>query len=319
MADTTYLDWPFFDAWHRALAADLDAWAARAAVPLADREDDADTTCRALVAALADGGWLRHVVPAAYGGLHETFDVRALCLIRETLARYGGLADVAFAMQGLGSGAITLFGSEALKRDYLPAVAKGAKIAAFALSEPEAGSDVAALGTVAADDGEAYVLNGVKTWITNGGIADYYTIFARTGEEPGAKGLSAFIVDADTPGLEITERIKVIAPHPLATLELRGCRVPKSHLLGAPGQGFKIAIATLDIFRARSSCRIGSRPRPGHLFGSHLCHRIAVADWGAQSSLNRTENGILSGWTARWAFGLSCSFEAPSQSQRRGQ
>ena len=250
MADTTYLDWPFFDAWHRALAADLDAWAARAAVPLADREDDADTTCRALVAALADGGWLRHVVPAAYGGLHETFDVRALCLIRETLARYGGLADVAFAMQGLGSGAITLFGSEALKRDYLPAVAKGAKIAAFALSEPEAGSDVAALGTVAVDDGEAYVLNGVKTWITNGGIADYYTIFARTGEEPGAKGLSAFIVDADTPGLEITERIKVIAPHPLATLELRGCRVPKSHLLGRPGQGFKIAMATLDVFRA---------------------------------------------------------------------
>ncbi len=250
MPDATYLDWPFFDEQHRALAAELEIWAARLAAPLAHREIEVDNTCRTLVAALADGGWLRHVVPAAHGGLHQTFDVRSLCLIRETLARHSGLADFAFAMQGLGSGAITLFGSEDLQRAYLPAVAKGEKIAAFALSEPDAGSDVAALATRATDDGHAFVLDGVKTWISNGGIADYYTVFARTGEAPGAKGLSAFIVDADTPGLKVAERIQVIAPHPLATIELRGCRVPKSHLLGAPGQGFKIAMATLDVFRA---------------------------------------------------------------------
>ncbi|MEE8535524.1 MAG: acyl-CoA dehydrogenase family protein, partial [Kiloniellales bacterium] len=247
---TSHLDWPFFEGRHRSLAVELDAYAESALAPLARREDDVEQTCRALVSALAAGGWLRYVVPKAYGGLYEGLDLRALCLIRETLARHGALADFAFAMQGLGSGAITLFGSETLKEAYLPAVAAGDKIAAFALSEPEAGSDVAALATTAEAEGDFFRLNGTKTWVSNGGIADYYTLFARTGEGPGAKGLSAFIVEAGTPGVTIAERIRVIAPHPLATLELRDCRVPKSHRLGAPGQGFKIAMATLDLFRA---------------------------------------------------------------------
>ena len=250
MPDSTYRDWPFFEDHHRALAAEIDAWSAREIGPLADHGGDVDAACRALVTRLAAGGWLRHVVPAAYGGSKQALDVRALCLIRETLARHGALADFAFALQGLGSGAITLFGSDDLKRAYLPAVADGGKIAAFALSEPEAGSDVAAIATRAEEDGDAYVLNGTKTWISNGGIADFYTLFARTGEAPGARGLTAFVVDADTPGLDIAERIEVIAPHPLATLRLRDCRVAKSQRLGAPGEGFKIAMATLDVFRA---------------------------------------------------------------------
>ncbi len=250
MPDSTYRDWPFFEDHHRALGAEIDAWSAREIGPLADHGGDVDAACRALVTRLAAGGWLRHVVPAAYGGSKEALDVRALCLIRETLARHGALADFAFALQGLGSGAITLFGSDDLKRAYLPAVADGGKIAAFALSEPEAGSDVAAIATRAEEDGDAYVLNGTKTWISNGGIADFYTLFARTGEAPGARGLTAFVVDAATPGLDIAERIEVIAPHPLATLSLRDCRVAKSQRLGAPGEGFKIAMATLDVFRA---------------------------------------------------------------------
>ena len=175
--------------------------------------------------------------------------MRSLCLIRETLARFAALADFAFAMQGLGSGAITLFGAEEQRRAYLPAVAGGRKIAAFALSEPEAGSDLAAAATTAAPDGTGFVLNGAKTWISNGGIADFYVVFARTGEAPGARGLSAFIVDADTRGLEIGERPRLIAPHPLATLTFENCRVPRDRLLGEPGQGFKIAMATLDVFR----------------------------------------------------------------------
>jgi acyl-CoA dehydrogenase len=194
---------------------------------------------------LAVGGWLNHAVSDT-----ATLDVRTLCLIRETLARMDGLADFAFAMQGLGSGAISLFGSADQKAQYLPRVRDGSAIAAFALSEPEAGSDVAALATTAAPDGDGYRLDGVKTWVSNGGIADFYTLFARTGEGPGRQGLSAFIVDADTPGLSVTERIAVIAPHPLATLSLTRCRVPRKRLLGRPGEGFKIAMGTLDIFRS---------------------------------------------------------------------
>jgi alkylation response protein AidB-like acyl-CoA dehydrogenase len=185
----------------------------------------------------------------AYGGEHDVIDTRAICLLRETLARHAGLADFAFAMQGLGSGAITLHGSEAQKRAYLPRVAAGEAIAAFALSEPDAGSDVAALQCAAHEQGDDYVLDGEKTWISNGGIADFYVVFARTGEQPGARGISAFIVDADAPGLSIAQRIEVIAAHPLARLVFSGCRVPKGRLLGAPGQGFRIAMQTLDIFR----------------------------------------------------------------------
>ena len=189
-------------------------------------ERDVDAVCRDLVRRLGAGGWLRYAVPAAYGGVFERLDSRSLCLIRETLARHAGLADFAFAMQGLGSGAITLHGSDAVKQRYLPRVASGEWIAAFALSEPEAGSDVAAMTTTARLDGAHYVLDGSKTWISNGGIADFYTVVARTGEAAGAKGLTAFVVDADAPGLEIAERIDVIAPHPLATLRFRACRVP---------------------------------------------------------------------------------------------
>ncbi len=249
MADLEFLSWPFFDDAHRTLAERLDAWASHDIAPLTEREDDVDATCRELVARLGRGGWLSHVVPAAYGGASERLDVRSLCLARETLARHGGLADFAFAMQGLGSAPISLFGDEAQRERYLPGVRDGTKIAAFALSEPEAGSDVAAIDTRARRERGEYVLDGTKTWISNGGIADFYVVFARTGEAPGARGLSAFVVDADTAGLEVSERIRVIAPHPLAALRLRGCRVPRSRLLGQPGAGFKVAMATLDIFR----------------------------------------------------------------------
>src|ERR671932_884843 len=214
MSDRSFLHWPFFDDAHRRLAEELEGWAARTVPGLVDHADS-DATCRRLVAALGRDGWLRHVVPAAHGGARERLDVRTLCLVRETLARHDGLADFAFAMQGLGTGPISLFGSEDLKRRYLPPVRDGKAVAAFALSEPEAGSDVAALSTAAVPDGPNHVrIDGIKTWISNGGIADHYVVFARTGEGAGAKGLSAFMVDADTRGLTVAERIEVIAPHP---------------------------------------------------------------------------------------------------------
>lgn len=243
------LDWPFFEERHRAFAAELSAWADG---DLADlTHDDVDAACRARVAALGAAGFLKAVVPAAYGGLSDRLDVRTLCLAREILAARDGLADFAFAMQGLGTGAISLFGSEAMKRHILPDVAAGKRIAAFALSEKEAGSDVAAMATTAAVDGSDHVrIDGEKSWISNGGIADHYVVFARTGEAPGARGLSAFLVEADTPGLSITDRIDVIAPHPLATLRFETCRVPLENRIGGPGEGFKVAMATLDIFRS---------------------------------------------------------------------
>ena len=247
MADRSFLDWPFLDDGHRTLAADLEAWCV---ANLADTHgSDTDAECRRLVRALGDGGWLRYCVPAAWGGVHETLDIRSLALIRETLARYSGLADFAFAMQGLGSGTISLFGTEAQKRAYLPAVAHGEKIAAFALTEPGSGSDVAAMETRADRTDDGWRVNGAKTYISNGGIADYYVLFARTGEAPGAKGVSAFIVDADTAGLRVTERIEVIAPHPLATLEFTDMALAADALLGESGRGFAAAMATLDIFR----------------------------------------------------------------------
>ena len=248
MPDRSFLSWPFFEDRHRRFAAELATWTGDELVGI--EHDDVDGACRELVRRLGEGGWLRAVVPEAYGGLAESFDVRLLCLARETLAYHEGLADFAFAMQGLGTGSITLFGDEALKARYLPAVADGTRIAAFALSEPEAGSDVAALATTATPDGNEHVrLDGEKTWISNGGIADHYIVFARTGEAPGARGLSAFVVDADTPGLSIADRIDVIAPHPLATLTFENCRVPVAQRVGGPGEGFKVAMATLDVFR----------------------------------------------------------------------
>ena len=249
MADRSFLDWPFFDDRHRALAAAVDGWAGETLAGDGDAAGDVDATCRGLVARLGEGGWLKHSVPASHGGAAERLDVRGLCLIRETLARHQGLADFAFAMQGLGTGPISLFGTGAQQDRYLPPVRDGKAIAAFALSEAEAGSDVAALATEARRDGDGWVLNGAKTWISNAGIADHYVVFARTGEASGARGLSAFIVDADAPGFSVTERFDLIAPHPLGTLAFADCRLPAESLVGAPGEGFKIAMATLDVFR----------------------------------------------------------------------
>jgi acyl-CoA dehydrogenase len=239
---------PLFDEGHRAFAEQIARWA-DAKLPSLPH-DDVDAACRARVKALGEAGLLKAVVPAAHGGTHPALDVRTLCLAREILAFRDGLADFAFAMQGLGTGSISLFGSDELKRRYLPAVRDGKAIAAFALSEPEAGSDVAALATTAKADGGEVRLDGEKTWISNGGIADHYVVFARSGEAGGARGLSAFVVDADASGLSVAERIEVIAPHPLARLKFDGVRVPVANRLGQPGEGFKVAMATLDIFRA---------------------------------------------------------------------
>ena len=247
MSDKTYLEWPFFDDRHRQLARDLELWAQQ---HITDHHTDVDAACRELVQKLGRAGWLRYAVGGtAYGGAHDDIDTRAICLLREILARHSGLADFAFAMQGLGSGAITLHGTPAQKLHYLTRVASGEAIAAFALSEPDSGSDVAAMRCAARVVGDHYVLDGEKTWISNGGIADFYVVFARTGEAPGARGISAFVVDADTPGLEIAERIDVIAPHPLARLRFNACRIPRRSLIGSAGQGFKVAMQTLDIFR----------------------------------------------------------------------
>ncbi|MES2071801.1 MAG: acyl-CoA dehydrogenase family protein [Pseudomonadota bacterium] len=252
MSDKTYLRWPFFEQAHQQLEASLDAWAGRHITQ--EHGHDVDQACRDLVRQLGQAGWLKYAIAGvAYGAAQDVIDTRTICLIRETLARYSGLADFAFAMQGLGSGAISLFGSDVQKQAYLARVARGDAIAAFALSEPDAGSDVAAMQCSAElvqdADGGHYVLNGEKTWISNGGIADFYVLFARTGEAPGARGISAFIVDAATPGLEIAERINVIAPHPLARLKFSNCRIPAGQRLGESGQGFKVAMATLDVFR----------------------------------------------------------------------
>ncbi len=244
------LDMPFFEDSHRDLASRLETWcAANLRDGEHDEQGDVDRICREYVGQFGKAGWLRYCVPAAFGGALPALDSRTLCLLRERLAYHAGLADFAFAMQGLGSGAITLHGSPELKTHYLPKVAAGEWIAAFAITEPDAGSDVAAIRTSAARDGDTYALNGCKTLISNGGIADFYTVFARSEPVSGAKGISAFVVPADTPGLRIAERIEVIAPHPLATLVFEDCRVPVDHLLGAPGEGFKVAMQTLDIFR----------------------------------------------------------------------
>jgi acyl-CoA dehydrogenase len=239
MADRAFLDWPFFEARHRALAGEIDAWATEHVG--AGHEMDVDAQCRSLVRALGQAGWLKYAI--------GDIDTRAVCLIRETLARHEGLADFAFAMQGLGSGPISLFGNADQKERYVARAGEGASIAAFALSEPSTGSDAAALTCAARRDGDSYVLDGEKTWISNGGIADFYVVFARTGEAPGAKGITAFVVEPGTPGFDCSERIEVIAPHPLGRLTFASCRVPVAQVIGDAGQGFKIAMATLDVFR----------------------------------------------------------------------
>ena len=298
MADRSFLDWPFLDDRHRGLRRELDAWAARHVPGLIDHHD-ADVSCRSLVAALGQAGFLRHVVPSAYGGASAALDVRALCLARETLAYHGGLADFAFAMQGLGTGPISLFGSDDLKARYLPPVAEGRAIAAFALSEADAGSNVAAMSTSAVPDGNAHVrLNGGKTWISNGGIADHYIVFARDGAgtgkvEVGTRNISAYVVDAGTPGFEIADRIDVSAPHPLATLRFTDCRVALGQRIGGSGDGFKIAMATLDVFRStvgaaalgmarraldEATARAATRPMMGGMLADLQLTQAALAD-----------------------------------------
>jgi len=243
MADRSFLTWPFFEDRHRVLADRLDSWAQANLSQL--NHTDTDATCRKLVRMMGDAGWLEYSASEA-----GTLDVRTLCLIRETLARHDGLADFAFAMQGLGTGAITLFGTHKQKATWLTQTRAGSAISAFALTEPQSGSDVANSTMTATRDGDFFVLNGEKTWISNGGIADVYTVFARTGEAPGAKGLSAFIVPANTAGLNVKERLETIAPHPVATLEFKDCRIPAADMIGNPGQGFAIAMSVLDVFRS---------------------------------------------------------------------
>jgi acyl-CoA dehydrogenase len=241
MADRTFLDWPFFEPRHRELAAALEDWA-RANLPV--DHHDVDAACRGLVALLGQGGWLVH----SGAGEGERLDVRTLCMIRETLARHDGLADFAFAMQGLGMGAVSLFGSPA-QRAWLERTRAGTVISGFALTEPASGSDVASTSTTATRVQGGWVLDGEKTYISNGGIADVYVIIARTGEAEGTRGLSAFLMPAESPGLSVAERIEVIAPHPLARLRLDRVELPEEALIGAAGQGFKLAMSVLDVFR----------------------------------------------------------------------
>jgi acyl-CoA dehydrogenase len=245
VVDRTFLDWPFFEPSHRALAADAAAWCEGLVVD----EGDVDAACRRLVRSLGEAGWLRHVVPVEFGGVHTAIDVRSLCLLRETLARTSALADFAFAMQGLGSAPIALFGSAEQKRHYLPDVAAGRSIAAFAISEAHAGSDIAAMRTSARADGGDWVIDGTKTWISNAGIADFYVVFCRM---PGAgeRAWGAFVVDAANPGLQVTDRIETMAPHVLGSLRFAACRVAGSALIGNAGEGLRVALGTLDTFRS---------------------------------------------------------------------
>jgi acyl-CoA dehydrogenase len=246
MADRTFLDWPFFDDNHRALQRAVEAWRDRDLA--AQDETDPFGACRSYVTALGQAGWLRYAVPRAYGGAHDTLDTRSICLVRETLGYRSGLAEFAFAMQGLGSGPISLSGSDAQKRRYLPSVAAGTSVAAFAISEADAGSDLGAMKTTARRDGTSIVISGEKTWISNAGIAGQYVVFCRW-PESGEAGVIALIVDADNPGLRVSATIDVIAPHPLGTITFSDCRVSEDAVIGEPGKGMRVALATLDMFR----------------------------------------------------------------------
>jgi len=283
MADRAFLDWPFFDDEQRKLAGGLRDWIAANQDVLAEHPSDNDSIdvhCRELVRRLGEGGLLKLCVPKSFGG-ESDIAVRNLCLCRQTLSYESGLADFAFAMQGLGSGPISLFGNDDLKKRYLPKVAEGKAIAAFALSEPDAGSDVGAISTTANQDGDGFMLNGTKTWISNAGIADHYVVFARSGDAPGTRGLSAFVVDADAPGLSISERISVSAPHPLGTVRFEDCRVAARNLIAGLGDGFRVGMGTLDVFRStvgaaalgfarRAFDEAVSRSKQREAFGKHL-------------------------------------------------
>ncbi|WP_424133985.1 acyl-CoA dehydrogenase family protein [Roseomonas chloroacetimidivorans] len=303
MPDRDFLSWPFLEPRHRDWAVEVETWAAANAERLSEGETDA--AVRALARSMGKAGLLRMAAPE-----DGRLDVRALCIARDVLARHSGLADFAFAMQGLGTGSITLFGSEELKSRFLPAARAGTALAAFALSEPEAGSDVAALVTTARLDGDHWVIDGSKTWISNGGIARTYVVFARTGEAPGAKGLTAFLVPADTPGLTIAERIEVSAPHPLATLRFEAMRIPDAYRLGKPGEGFKVAMATLDVFRSTvGAAALGfarhaldltvERASNRHLFGGPLFDQQMTQAAIAESAVE-VETSALLVYRAAW-------------------
>jgi acyl-CoA dehydrogenase len=310
MADRSFLEWPFLDETHRTLAHDLEAWCIAERLADLHSSDDVDGQCRTLVRLLGKGGWLRYCVPKPWG-VFETLDVRSLSLIRETLARHNGLADFVFAMQGLGSGTISLFGTDAQKAKYLPGVADGSRIAAFALTELDSGSDAAAMTTSAVPSGNGWAINGAKTYISNGGIADHYILFARTGEAPGAKGISAFVVDADAPGLTIAERIHVSAPHPLATLRFDDMQLPGDALIGETGRGFAQAMATLDVFRTtvgaaalgfarRALDEATSRANSRVLFGAPLVKNAVVESQLGEMALSIDAAALLiyrAGWT----------------------
>jgi acyl-CoA dehydrogenase len=303
MPDRDFLSWPFLEPRHRDWAVEVETWAAANAERLSEGETDA--AVRALARSMGKAGLLRMAAPE-----DGRLDVRALCIARDVLARHSGLADFAFAMQGLGTGSITLFGSKELKSRFLPAARAGTALAAFALSEPEAGSDVAALATTARLDGDHWVIDGSKTWISNGGIAGTYVVFARTGEAPGAKGLTAFLVPADTPGLTIAERIEVSAPHPLATLRFGAMRIPDAYRLGKPGEGFKVAMATLDVFRSTvGAAALGfarhaldltvERASNRHLFGGPLFDQQMTQAAIAESAVE-VETSALLVYRAAW-------------------
>ncbi|MEO3386943.1 acyl-CoA dehydrogenase family protein [Mesorhizobium sp. CAU 1741] len=305
MPDRSFLSWPFFEDRHRDHAERLEAWCA-ANLPV--DHSDVDSACRKLVAALGDAGFLK---PTAIDPADpQPLDVRTLCITRETLARHDGLADFAFAMQGLGTGAISLFGTPE-QRQWLDKTRSGRALSAFALSEPRSGSDVANMEMTATRDGDDYVLSGEKTWISNGGIADVYCVFARTGEAPGAKGISAFVVSADTPGLRVAERIDVVAPHPLARLAFDDVHVPASALIGKPGEGFRIAMSVLDVFRSTvGAAALGfarraldesvARVRDRQLFGAPLFDLQMVQGHIADMALDVDASALLvyrAAWT----------------------
>ena len=307
MADKSFLDWPFFEDRHRDLAKRVDAWAGGNLGALDHR--DIDAACRKLVALLGSDGWL-NLTAIDPSDAKAKLDVRSLCIMRESLARHDGLADFVFAMQGLGTGAISLFGTAAQKQDWLPKTRAGKAISAFVLSEPKSGSDVASMDLAARRDGEFYVLDGEKTWISNGGIADLYTVFARTGEMPGAKGISAFLVPADATGLKIAERLEVIAPHPLARLSFEGCRIPADAMIGKPGEGFRIAMSVLDVFRSTvAAAALGfarraldetiGRVRTRELFGAPMSELQMVQGHLADMALDVDAAALLT-YRAAW-------------------
>lgn len=308
MADTSFLNWPFFEDRHRQLAEALDSWAQQNLGHV--DHANVDEACRSLVSMLGQGGWLVHsaIDPA---DPDSKLDVRSLCLIRETLARYDGLADFSFAMQGLGTGAISLFGTQEQKSQWLSLTRAGKAISAFALSEPRSGSDVANIEAAARRDGDDYILTGEKTWISNGGIADLYCVFVRTGEAPGAKGISAFIMPGDAPGLEIAERLEVIAPHPLARLKFNDVRLPASSMIGEAGRGFGLAMSVLDVFRSTvGAAALGfarrahdeslKRAKERHLFGAPLAELQMVQGHIADMALEIDAAALLiyrAAWT----------------------